>query len=446
MSDTPITGAATGETAAREHGREVLGAVCEDILVIGGGIAGITAALEAAETGARVHLVEKTASLGGRVARLARYFPKLCPPTCGLEINYQRLRDNPDVTVHTLTEVSEVSGSPGDYRVTLKRQPRFVNDRCTSCGACASVCPVVRPNPFDYGMSTTTAAGLVHEMAYPMQYAIDEESCLFDECGRCVAACDYDAIDLHMVPETIELAAGAVIVATGWAPYDAHAITNLAFEHYPDVVTNVMMERLIAESGPTQGRVVRPSNGEEVRSVAFVQCAGSRDRLHLEYCSSICCLASLKEAALVLERNPDARAYVFYIDLRTPGTYEAFAARVLDDPRVRAIKGKVADIVPEPGGDRLQVVADDMVAGKMSRTAVDLVVLATGMEPSLRAGSIPFGVEAGPDGFVAEGSDHSGIFAAGCARAPVDVATATVDATAAAMRALAVVRGAMGAR
>lgn len=409
------------------------------ILVIGGGIAGITAALEAAEAGMSVYLVERNPNLGGRVAQLARYFPKLCPPSCGLEINYQRLRDNRAIRVFTTSEVESISGGPGAYTATVRIAPRYVNDRCTMCNACAEVCPVDRPSAFDYGMTTTKTAYLPLENPFPAKYAIDGSTCLFDECAKCVDACRYDAIDLHMQPDTVELRAGAVIVATGWRPYDARAITNLAFGHHPDVITNVMMERLAAETGPTGGRIVRPSDGEPVRRVAFIQCAGSRDRLHLGYCSSICCLASLKEASLVLERNPDAEVHVFYIDLRTPGTYEAFAQRVLADGRVRAVKGKVADIITDPQTGGLVVVADDMVGGAMSRTPVDLVVLATGMAPSL--GDVPPpGIDVDDEGFVVEGTDTEGILVAGCARAPVDVSTTTVDATAAAMRAVAMVR------
>lgn len=406
------------------------------VLVVGGGIAGITAALEAAEAGAQVYLVEKSPSLGGRVAQLARYFPKLCPPTCGLEINFQRLRENRNIRFFTTAEVEEIRGGPGRYEVTVSRAPRFVNDRCTACNKCAEVCPVDRPNPFDYGMSTMKVIGLAHEMAFPMKYAIDAATCLFDECHRCVDVCPYDAIDLHMEPETLQLTVGAVIIATGWTPYDATAISNLAFGRSRNVVTNVMLERMAADNGPTAGRIQRPSDAKPVQSIAFIQCAGSRDRLHLAYCSSICCLASLKEARLVLERNPECQVHVFYIDLRTPGTYEAFAQKVLAHPNVHAVKGKVADILEDPDSEDLVVIADDMVGGGISRTRVDLVVLATGMQPSLATAPPPRGAAVDAEGFVVEGTDASAIFAAGCARAPVDVSTATLDATAAAMQAL----------
>jgi quinone-modifying oxidoreductase subunit QmoA len=274
-------------------------------------------------------------------------------------------------------------------------------------------------------------------MAFPMKYAIDGSTCLFDECHRCVDVCPVDAIDLHEEPETIRLTVGAVVMATGWKPYDAHAIGNLAFGHYPNVITNVMIERMAADNGPTGGRILRPSDDQPVNSVAFIQCAGSRDRLHLRYCSSICCLASLKEASLVLERNPEAQVHIFYIDLRTPGTYEEFAQKVLGHPNVRAVKGKVADIVEDPDSHELTVIADDMVDGAMSHTTVDLVVLATGMQSNLFNGGAPKGpVTYDPDGFVVEDADASAIFAAGCARGPVDVATSTMDGTAAAMLAM----------
>ena len=406
------------------------------IVVIGGGIAGISAALEAAEAGYDVTIIEKNPYLGGRVAQLYRYFPKLCPPYCGLEINFRRIRDNPRVRFHTMAEVRSISGRAGNFDVSVTLHPRYVNDRCTSCNACVPVCPAERPNAFNFGLGKTKAIYLAHEMAFPMKYAIDAAACGLTECARCVEACVYDAIDLTMQPRTLELKAGAIVVATGWDPYDATRIDNLGFGTYPDVITNVMLERLAAANGPTGGRIVRPSNGAEVQSAVFVQCAGSRDENHLGYCSGICCLASLKEATYLREKNPGARAHVFYIDLRTPGTYEFFAKKVQADHAIEIVKGKIARIVDDPATGKLVVEAEDILSFEKRRLPVDLVVLASGMVSSLAAGRPAGPLALDRDSFVMPAGTGDGIFAAGCAKAPVDVATSVQDATAAAAMAI----------
>lgn len=414
-------------------------AVHSSLLVVGGGITGITAAVEAAEAGYDVYLVEKGPALGGRVAQLAKYFPKLCPPYCGLEINFQRIRREPRVRVFTLAEVERLEGQPGSYTASIVLHPRFVNDRCTACHACVDACPVDRPNEFNYGLGTTKAIYLPHEMAVPMKYVIDPAACRFTECARCVAVCAYGAIDLAMRPRRLTLPVGAVVVATGWKPYDAARIDNLGFGRHANVVTNVVFERLAAPNGPTRGRIVRPSDGKPVARAVFVQCAGSRDVNHLGYCSAICCLASLKEVAYLREQNPEATAHVFYIDLRTPGTYEFFARRIQDDPKVTVVKGKVARIDEDPATGDLIVEAEDILSATKLRLTADLVVLATGMAPSLAGDRVPGGVAVSAEGFV---EDAAGVVAAGCARSPVDVATATQEGTAAALRAIQIIHGA----
>ncbi len=409
------------------------------IVVVGGGIAGVSAALEAAEAGYDVTIVERNPYLGGRVAQLYKYFPKLCPPYCGLEINLRRLKDNPRVRFYTMAEVARVSGRPGNFEVTLRLKPRYVNDRCTACAACTAVCPQERPDAFNFAMGKTKAIYLSHDLAFPMKYAIDAESCRLSECARCVAACPYDAIDLAMQPKSVTLKAGAIVVATGWDPYDARRLDNLGAGGLADVITNVAMERLAAANGPTGGRIVRPSDGREVMSAAFVQCAGSRDHNHLGYCSAICCLASLKQAVYLCERNPKARADIFYIDLRTPGTYEFFAQKVFSNERITATKGKVARIGLDQAGGQLVVEAEKIASAEKLRLAVDLVVLATGMVPSLAGGGIAGMPAPDSDGFMSEGE---GIFAAGCAKGPLDVASTVQDAIAAAALAVETVRAA----
>jgi quinone-modifying oxidoreductase subunit QmoA len=410
--------------------------VSRTILVIGGGIAGVSAALEAAEAGYDVTIIEKNPYLGGRVAQLYRYFPKLCPPYCGLEINFRRIRDNPRIRFHTMAEVERIAGRAGNFDVTVTLHPRYVNDRCTACNACVAVCPSERPNAFNFGMGKTKAIYLAHEMAFPMKYAIDDSACRLTECAKCVEVCEYQAIDLGMQRKSMILKAGAVIVATGWDPYDASRIDNLGFGKYPDVITNVMMERLAAPNGPTKGKIVRPSDGRPVESAVFIQCAGSRDQNHLGYCSGICCLASLKEATYLREKNPNARAHIFYIDLRTPGTYEFFQKKVLGDDHITITKGKVGKITEEPTTRRLVVEAEDILAGGKTRLAVDLVVLASGMVSSLARGAPTGPVALDGDRFVLDVQTADGIFAAGCAKGPFDVATSVQDATAAAARAI----------
>lgn len=406
----------------------------ECLLVIGGGIAGLTAAIEAAETGREVFVVEREPYLGGRVARMNKYFPKLCPPYCGLEINFRRLRGNQAVRAFTRAEVERVSGGPGNYEVTVRLNPRYVDlDRCTACGECEPVCPAERPDDFNYGMGTTKAVYLPHALAMPMKHVIDGDACLGPDCGKCVQACPYDAIDLAMEQRSITLRVGAITMATGWKPYDANNLGHLGFGALPDVITNVMMERLAAVNGPTQGRILRRSDGRPAKRVAFVQCAGSRDVNHLPYCSAICCLASLKQARYVVDQYPEAEVHVFYIDIRTPGEYEDFYGKVRADERIHFHKGKVARVTTESSGD-LVVEADDILSGRKIRVGADLVVLAVGMAPEAAAGETPgLAVAVDEFGFAAAAPD-GGIFTAGVARRPADVVTSTRDGTAAALR------------
>ncbi|MDI6729806.1 MAG: CoB--CoM heterodisulfide reductase iron-sulfur subunit A family protein [Thermodesulfovibrionales bacterium] len=406
------------------------------ILIVGGGMSGITTAVEAAEVGYEATLIEKNPYLGGRVTQLNRYFPKLCPPNCGLEINFRRIKSNPRVKFYTLAEVEKISGTEGDYDVTIKLAPRFVNERCTACNACVEACPVERPNEFNFGMDKTKAIYLPHDFAFPLRYVIDEKYCKKKECNKCVEACTYNAIDLNMETQSLSLKVGSVVWATGWNPYDATKIDNLGFGKYQNVITNMMMERLASPNGPTKGKILRPSDGKEVSKVAFVQCAGSRDENHLPYCSYVCCLASIKQASYIREQYPDAQVIIFYIDIRTPGRYEKVYLNAQKDEKITFIKGKVAKIEEDPGTKDLTVAAEDALALKKIHEKVDMVVLATGMAPSTLESKIPSNIGYDENKFILSDSGVGGMYGIGCARKPLDVYSSVQDATAAALWAI----------
>ncbi|MGP8242967.1 MAG: NAD(P)-binding protein [Bryobacteraceae bacterium] len=403
------------------------------VMVIGGGIAGLTAAVELADLGCEVILVEKSVSLGGRVARLHQYFPKLCPPTCGLELHYRRIRENPAITVLTLAQAEEVTGSAGDYQVRVAIRPRCVTASCTVCGACERVCPAIRADDFDYGLSTTRAAYLPHGVAYPALYAIDRSACP-SGCKACEEACAYDSIRLNAQPETRTYNVCAIVAATGWKPYDAAKLDKLGFGKCRNVVTNVMLERMAAADGPTAGRILRPSDGKEPRTVAFVQCAGSRDENHLPYCSAVCCSASIKHAAYVRALYPETAVSIFYIDIRTPGRLEEFSARVQRDAGIRLIKGKVALVEENSATGDLLVTAEDVLASRKTTQYFELVVLATGIVPQTEG--LPAALQRDEFGFLNMHNGSAGLYAAGCVRRPCEVSSTVQEATGTALKAL----------
>ena len=418
----------TNETTAPASG---------SIMVVGGGISGLTTALEAAEVGYDVYLVEKNPYLGGRVAQLNQYFPKLCPPTCGLEINFRRIKDNPRIHILTLAEVEKVDGAPGNYDVTVKLNPRYVNENCTCCGDCAEACNTEVNHDFNFGMNKIKGAHLPFEMAFPHRFVISPQIIGTDAANKAKEACKYDAIDLDMEAKTLDLQVGSIVWATGWEPYDATKIDNLGFGQYDNIITNMMMERLASPSGPTKGQILRPSDDKAPESVAFVQCAGSRDENHLPYCSYICCMASLKQATYVRERYPEAKIYIFYIDLRAPGQrYEKFYQTIKDDPNVFFVKGKVAEVSEDSDSKAVTVVAENAVTGEKTKQVVDLVVLATGMQPTAANAKLPADLKYNADGFIINDYEKGGMFAAGCANKPADVVSSNQNATGMALKAI----------
>ena len=414
----------------------------ETIVVVGGGISGISAALEAAECGKQVILLEKNPSLGGRVSQLYKYFPKMCHPTCGLEINLRRIKAQQNLTVLTMAQVQDIAGESGDYNIEVKINPRFVTENCTACGDCADVVETTFDDEFNYGLKPRKGAYLAHNMAYPQQYVLDPNIVGTEEGTKAKEACKYDAIDLEMQEQTINLKAGAIIWATGWRPFDANKIQPYGYDRYQNVITNVEFERMMDEFGPTNGKIQRPSDGKEAKNVAFIQCAGSRDRNYLKHCSRICCMASLKQTHYMRETYGDSEDYqstIYYIDIRAIDRIDDFYQEVKRDPRVKFIKSKVANIKENPENNNPVLHGVDTEGYNRYADEYDLVVLATGMEPSVRADEIMKQVVGDNSGFIQLDESNGGIFAAGAASEALDVNRSVQSATACALRAIQVV-------
>jgi quinone-modifying oxidoreductase subunit QmoA len=404
----------------------------KSLLVIGAGIAGISAALEAAEAGAKVVVVEREPYIGGRVIRSHNYFPKMCPPTCGMEINIRRVERNPRLRVMTSSRIATADPIDGGWKVTVATEPAWINSRCTACGDCTEACTTEVDDPYNLGMSKVKAVRLPHLNAWPKRFVFDRSAVDDGEAKKIADACTYDAIDLN-AEETLEtFEFDAVVVATGWKPYPIEKLDDLGGT-LDDVIANVQMERLASPAGPTGGQILRPSNGEAPTKVAFVQCAGSRDVNHLPYCSGICCLASLKQATYVKDQLPDAEVTMYYIDRRTPGRNEDVLLKVSEIEGVNLVKGKVGRIEQANGSLTLHV--EDVANEKLIEAQADMVVLATGMMPAVGDDDLAIFTRKDDDGFLLDDLE-SKVTVAGVARRPEDVASSVRDATGAAARAL----------
>lgn len=394
-------------------------------------------------------LIEKAPTLGGRVSQLYKYFPKLCYPTCGLEINLRRIKANRNIHLLTMAKVEKISGTPGDFSVTVKINPRYVTESCTACGDCAKAVTSEFADEFNYGMKQRKGAYLPYNLAYPQRYVLDARLIGTPEADNAKAACKANAIDLSMQEEVITLKAGAVIWATGWKPYNADLIQPYGHDRFKNVITNMEFERMLDPFGPTGGKIKRPSDGATPKNIAFIQCAGSRDRNYLKHCSRVCCMATLKQTTYVREQLGEAaKSSVYYIDIRAIDRIDDFHRRVKEDPNVTFIKSKVASITQDAVTADLFLHGNDLEkpgrGGDMRyKHRHDLVVLATGMEASIPAAKIPAQVNSNPHGFI-ELAPDTGILGAGVSSEALDVNRAVQNATAAALRAIQVVNRVAG--
>ncbi len=399
-------------------------------LVIGGGISGITAAVELAEAGREVVLIEKDNYLGGNVSHFNNYFPKLCPPSCGLEINYQRIRSNPRISYYTGASLKHICGEDGDYMATIQLKPRLINNNCTSCGLCADICPELRPEKL--GRTAGEKAAFINNgLAFPMKYCIDPEVCLRDACARCLDVCDYDAIQLNASAAEVEMQVGKVIVATGWVLYDAARLENYCYNEEKDVVTNMEFERMLAACTRENTKLTRPSDGRAPRRIAFIQCAGSRDSNHLPYCSAVCCSASLKHALTLESRYPEMLSEIFYIDMRLAGRNEKLLKQAEEKERIILTKGKVGRILPGDKENGLVVEVEDIANGCKRQDVYDLVVLAMGLTPAPLATEM----KVNEYGFYLP-EQSSGLIPTATCKRPMDVSSSVKDATASALKAM----------
>ena len=419
-------------------------------LVIGGGVAGIQAALDIADGGVEVTLVERTPSLGGHMAQYDKTFPTLDCASCILTPKMVEVASHPNIELLTYSEVEEVSGFVGAYRVKVRKRARSVDlEKCNGCGTCLEACPAKVPADFEAGLADRSAIYRPFPQAVPAVPAIDRENCFYFRTGKCRACervCPADAIDFEQEDEIVELEVGAIVVATGFHFFDAKKYTEYGFGHYPDVISWLQFERLTNSSGPTGGKLRRPSDGEEPKSIVFIHCVGSRDPSKgFPYCSRICCMATAKHAVIARSKIPDARIYSFYIDIRAAGKgYEEFVRRAIEKEDVQFIKGRPARIIQKDG--KLLVRSEDAFLGRQIEVEADMVILTNGAAAQDDAPALAQMLGIGYDqyGFFNElhpklrpvETNKAGIYLAGMCQGPKDIPESVAQASATAAKVL----------
>ena len=426
--------------------------VTKRALVIGGGIAGIQTALDIADAGFPVDIVETKPTIGGKMAQLDKTFPTLDCVACILTPKMVDVAQNEKIRIFSYSEVVDVRGFVGNFDVTIKKKARYVKeDICTGCGLCTEKCPQKKvPNEFNLGMDNRRAIYIPFAQAVPKVATIDANYCTMlktGKCGVCAKVCTAGAIDYEAKDEFIEEKYGAVVVATGFNPISMDKFDEFAYSQSKDVITSLEFERLTNAAGPTAGKLLRPSDGEHPHTIVFVQCVGSRCEACAEkgkeYCSKICCMYTAKHAMLTRDKYPDTDVYVFYIDVRTPGkAFDEFYRRAVEEYGVHYIKGMVGKVSPE--GNKLKVQASDLIAGKQLHIDADLVVLAAAIEPDKSARPLATMLTASMDtnDFFTEAhpklrpveSPTAGVFLSGTCQGPKDIPETVSQAGAAASK------------
>ena len=425
-------------------------AVTKRALVIGGGIAGIQSALDIAEAGFEVDIVEQSPTIGGNMAKLDKTFPTLDCAACILTPKMVDCAQNENIDIMTFSEIESVKGFVGNFKVQIRRKARFVNEKtCTGCGVCMQKCPSKKGlNEFNMGLNTRPAIYIPFAQAIPNVAIIDPEQCLKiknGKCGLCAMNCQVNAIDYTMKDEIVEREYGAIVVATGYKPISLENFNEFGYDTYKDVVTSLEFERIMNAAGPTNGQLVRPSDKKHPHVITFIQCVGSRDTSGCgkPYCSKICCMYTAKHAMLLREKYPDTEVHVFYIDVRTPGkNYDEFFRRAVEQYDVDYIKGMVGKVYKE--GDKLMVQGSDLINNEQVIIPSDMVVLAAAIEPNPSVRNIATMLTASIDtnNFLTEAhaklrpveSPTAGIFLSGVCQGPKDIPETVSQASACAAK------------
>jgi len=429
-------------------------------LVIGGGIAGMQTAVDLTDLGFEVNLVEKAPFLGGLAARAGRFFPtddcaiciqspasdvKTITHTSRKCVYRSGFSEIPNLKILTNSKVVAVEGVPGDYKVTIEKKPRYVNEKCVRCDLCTAVCPVKVPDEYNANLKTRKAIYMDIPNVHPPVYVIDDSVCKFHECAKCVEVCPTKAIDLDQKGEQITLNVGSIVVATGFEEFDSSVIKEYHYGEYPDVITNLELARMIDGFGPTGGVIVKPSDRKPAKKIVFIQCVGSRDRRYKPYCSSICCMISLKHATLIKSAYPSTDISVCYIDMRTTGREHEYYYERAREMGIKFVKGRPTEISRVPETNRLIVDVEDALIHRFLELDADLVVLAPAMVPAEDTKDLAeiLGIELDEDEFFKEYNAKlrptetklRGVYLCGGATFPKDAPTTSLQAHSAAVKA-----------
>lgn len=419
-------------------------------MVVGGGVAGIQAALDLADTGYKVYLIEKEPTIGGRMAQIDKTFPTMDCSICILAPKMAEAGRHPNIEIITNSEVKEVTGYIGNFNVKVLKKARYVTKDCTACGDCSTACPELHPNEFDVGLKARKAIYIPFAQAVPTRYIIDKDLCLNLKkgtivCEECLNACEKEAIDFSDKDEVVELEVGTIVIATGMDVYDPMKNHDYGYGIYENVITSMEFERLINAAGPTEGHLVRPSDGKIPKTVAFIQCVGSREMKNGgKYCSNVCCMNTIKDTLLIKEHWPDVQQYVFYQDIRAFGKGFEDLFRRAKEEGVVFIRGLPSKIEETPD-KKLIIHAEDTLLGERISMEVDIVILSVGLIPRKDAPEIQkvLALATTDDGFFLEAHPKlqpvdtaiGGVFLAGCAEGPKDIKDSVTQASASAARA-----------